>query len=376
MTATRPPAVLVLNRGSSSIKRALFTFEEEPQPIERVSVDADPSGGLTGLLDWIDAARRERLLVGIGHRVVHGGRTYDRPHVITEQVREALGHLVSFAPNHLPDELALIDATRQRCPDVAQVACFDTAFHRHLPDVARRLPIPARFDADGVHAYGFHGLSYTFLIGELERTAGADVARGNVILAHLGSGSSLAAVRDRQSVDTTMTFTPTSGVVMSTRAGDLDPGLVTYLARQQQTTDDVERMLARESGLLGISGTTGDMRILIEREEADPAARLAVDLYCYRIRKTIGAYAAALGGLDTLVFSGGIGEHASAVRARICEGLGFLGVQIDAARNASHAAVISTDHARVVVRAIPTDEELVIARAAYRLLAPGQPEWP
>jgi acetate kinase len=374
MTATRPPAVLVLNRGSSSIKRALFTFEEEPQPIERVSVDADPSGGLTSLLDWIDAARRDRVLVGIGHRVVHGGRTYDRPHVITDQVREALGQLVSFAPNHLPDELALIDAARQRCPDVAQVACFDTAFHRHLPDLARRLPIPARFDADGVHAYGFHGLSYTFLIGELERTAGADVARGHVILAHLGSGSSLAAVRDRQSVDTTMTFTPTGGVVMSTRAGDLDPGLVTYLARQQQTTTDaVERLLTRESGLLGISGTTGDMRILIEREEGDPAARLAVDLYCYRIRKTIGAYAAALGGLDTLVFSGGIGEHASPVRARICEGLGFLGLQIDAARNTSHAAVISTDHSRVVIRVIPTDEELVIARAAYRLLAPGQP---
>jgi acetate kinase len=374
MTATRPPAVLVLNRGSSTIKRALFTFEEEPQPIERVSVEADPSGDLTGLLDWIDSARRERLLVGIGHRVVHGGRTYDRPHVITDQVREALGRLVSFAPNHLPDELALIDATRRRCPDVAQVACFDTAFHRHLPDVARRLPIPARFDADGVHAYGFHGLSYTFLIGELERRAGADVARANVVLAHLGSGSSLAAVRDRRSIDTTMTFTPTGGVVMSTRAGDLDPGLVTYLARQHlMTTDDVERMLTRESGLLGVSGTTGDMRLLLEREHADPAARLAVDLYCYRIRKTIGAFAAALGGLDTLIFSGGIGEHASAVRARICDGLGFLGVEIDAARNASHAAVISTDHARVVVRMIPTDEELVIARAAYRLLAPGQP---
>jgi acetate kinase len=374
MMATRPPAVLVLNRGSSSIKRALFTFEEEPQPIERVSVEADPSGDLTSLLDWIEAERRDRTLLAIGHRVVHGGRTYDRPHVITDPVREELGRLVSFAPNHLPDELALIDATRQRCPNVAQVACFDTAFHRHLPDVARRLPIPARFDAAGVHAYGFHGLSYTFLMGELERTAGADVARANVILAHLGSGSSLTAVRDRQSVDTTMTFTPTGGVVMSTRAGDLDPSLVTYLARQAQTTtDDVERLLTRESGLLGVSGTSGDMRILIEREDADSAARLAVDLYCYRIRKTIGAYAAALGGLDTLIFSGGIGEHASAVRARICEGLGFLGVEIDAARNARHAAVISTDHARVVVRVIPTDEELVIARAAHRLLAAGQP---
>jgi acetate kinase len=374
MTATRPRAVLVLNRGSSTIKRALFTFEEEPRPIQRASMDADRSTGLADLIAWIDSERRERLLVGIGHRVVHGGQAYDQPQLITDRVREELGRLVSFAPNHLPDELALIDATRQSCPDVSHVACFDTAFHRHLPDVARRLPIPARFDADGVHAYGFHGLSYTFLIGELERTAGSTVARGHVILAHLGSGSSLAAVRDRRSVDTTMTFTPTGGVVMSTRAGDLDPGLVTYLARQHlMTTDDVERMLTRESGLLGISGTTGDMRALLEREGTDSQARLAVDLYCYRIRKTIGAYAAALGGLDTLVFSGGIGEHASTVRARICDGLGFLGVEIDTERNARHAAVISTDHARVLVRLIPTDEELVIARAAYRLLAPGHP---
>jgi acetate kinase len=374
MTAGRPPAVLVLNRGSSSIKRALFTFEEEPRPIQRTSVDADGSTGLADLIAWIDAEGRERHLLGIGHRVVHGGRTYDRPHVITDQVREDLGRLVSFAPNHLPDELALIDATRHRYGDVPQVACFDTAFHRHLPDVARRLPIPARFDADGVHAYGFHGLSYTFLIGELERVAGSTVARGNVILAHLGSGSSLAAVRDRRSVDTTMTFTPTGGVVMSTRAGDLDPGLVTYLARQRlMTTDDIERMLTRESGLLGISGSTGDMRTLLERQDGDRDARLAVDIYCYRIRKTIGAYAAALGGLDALVFSGGIGEHASTVRARICDGLGFLGIEIDADRNAGHAAVISSDHARVLVRLIPTDEELVIARAAYRLLAPGQP---
>src|SRR5579864_1672366 len=216
MTGTRPPAVLVLNRGSSSIKRALFTFEARPQPVERSSVDADDSGGLAGLLEWIDAKQRERPLVAIGHRVVHGGRTYNLPHVITDQVREDLGRLVSFAPNHLPDELALIDATRQRYGDVPQVACFDTAFHRDLPDVARRLPIPGRFDASGVHAYGFHGLSYTFLMGALERIAGPDAARGRVVLAHLGSGSSLAAVREGRSVDTTMTFTPTGGVVMST----------------------------------------------------------------------------------------------------------------------------------------------------------------
>jgi len=372
MTATRPPAVLALNRGSSSIKRALFTFEAVPRPLERSSVDANERAGLAGLVEWIASERRERHLVGIGHRVVHGGRTYDRPHVITDQVREDLGRLISFAPNHLPDELALIDATRQRVGDVPHVACFDTAFHRDLPAVARRLPIPARFDAGGVHAYGFHGLSYTFLMGELERIAGPDAARGRVVLAHLGSGSSLAAVREGRSVDTTMTFTPTGGVVMSTRAGDLDPGLVAYLMRTERlTADDVEQVLTHESGLVGVSGTTGDMRALLEREGADSHARLAVDIYCYRIRKTIGAYAAVLGGLDTLVFSGGIGEHASAVRARISDGLGFLGLEIDAPRNDRHAAVISRDQSEVIVRVIPTDEEFVIAQAVHGLLAAG-----
>jgi acetate kinase len=373
MNSPDPAAVLVLNRGSSSIKRALFSFAAEPQTIERASLDLTGGDDIEGLLAWIDAARDTRRLLAIGHRIVHGGQRYEEPQVLTDPVRADLDGLVSFAPNHLPDELALLDAVRRHSPDVPQVLCFDTGFHRTLPEVARRLPIPARFNAAGVQAYGFHGLSYTFLLAELERTAGPDAARGRLVLAHLGSGSSLAAVRERRSIDTSMSFTPTGGVVMSTRAGDLDPSLVTYLLRQpQMTTGEVERMLTRESGLLGLSDTTGDMRALLEQEPTNRDARLAVEMFCYRVRKFIGSYAAALGGLDTLVFSGGIGERAAGVRARICAALGFLGVEIDDAANSKHAPVISTASATTTVRVMATNEELVIARAAYRLLAPGQ----
>ena len=370
---TRPTAVLVLNRGSSTVKRAHFTFDPHPQLVDRASTDVG-TGTLGAVLDWIASVERDQTVAAVGHRVVHGGATFDGPTLITDAVRRELDHLVPLAPNHLPDELALIDAVHDRHPTVPQVAAFDTSFHWALPDVVRRLPIPARFGTDAVRAYGFHGLSYTFLMGELERTAGSEAARGKVILAHLGSGSSLAAVQDRRSIDTTMTFTPTGGVVMSTRSGDLDPGLIAYLTRQPLTTgDDIERVLSRESGLLGISGTTGDMRALLDGEDHDDKARLAVDIYCYRVRKAIGAYAAALGGVETLVFSGGIGEHASPVRARICDGLGFLGLEIDAEKNRCNAEVISVNRAPVEVRVMPTNEELVIARAVYDLLGTGRP---
>ena len=254
------------------------------------------------------------------------------------------------------------------------MACFDTAFHHDLPEVARRLPIPQAYDAQGVRRYGFHGLSYAFLVEQLQRLAGSAAARGRLILAHLGNGSSLAAVHDGRSIDTTMAFTPIGGVVMSTRSGDLDPGVVTYLARSEGLTpDQVEDLLSHRAGLLGISSATGDMRDLLDRAPHDPASRLAVAVYGYHIKKAIGALAAALGGLDTLVFSGGIGEHVPVVRGMICDGLEFLGVQLDTTRNEANAPVISSissPAARVVVRVIPTDEELMIARAAYGLLGP------
>jgi acetate kinase len=258
------------------------------------------------------------------------------------------------------------------------VACFDTAFHRDMPRVAQLLPIPRRFDEKGIRRYGFHGLSYAFLMEELERVAGTDASHGRVILAHLGNGSSLAAVRQGRSVDTTMAFTPAAGVPMSTRSGDLDPGLAWFLARSENmSAEQFHRMVNHESGLLGVSETSSDMRDLLARETADVRAAEAVALYCYQVMKSIGAFAAALHGLDTLVFSGGIGENAPVIRQRICAGLGYLGVALDDSKNAANDADISAQPAAVTVRMIRTDEEAMIARATQRILPgpriPGPP---
>jgi len=255
------------------------------------------------------------------------------------------------------------------------VACFDTAFHHDLPRVARLLPIPRRYESKGVRRYGFHGLSYAFLMEELARVAGSDAAQGRVILAHLGNGASLAAVHGGKPVDTSMSFTPTAGVPMSTRSGDLDPGLLWYLARTEGL--DVQRfneMVNFQSGLLGVSETSSDMRDLLDRETRDVRAAEAVALFCYQVKKWIGAFAAALGGLDALVFTGGIGENAPPVRARICDGLGFLGIELDTKRNGANEGVISADAGRVAVRVIRTDEEIMIARSVSRLLGLGIPE--
>jgi acetate kinase len=362
--------VLAINAGSSSVKCALFTFEGTPRSLARETIDGVASACVPRLLDWIDEHASGLSLAAIGHRIVHGGPAYRDPQRVTPEVLATLRQLIPFAPNHLPDEIALIDAMARHEATVPQIACFDTAFHADLPEVARRLPIPAAYDAQGVRRYGFHGLSYAFLLQELERIAGPEAAAGRIILAHLGNGSSLAAVRDRRSVDTTMAFTPIGGVAMSTRSGDLDPGVVTYLGRREALPpDQVEELLSQHSGLLGISGASGDMRALLARETAEPACRLAVAAYVYGIKKAIGAFAAALGGIDTLVFSGGIGEHAPEIRDRICEGLAFLGISIDAERNRMDGPVISVPDTRVTVRVISTDEELMIARAAHRLLA-------
>jgi len=303
---------------------------------------------------------------------VHGGPDYSEPQAISPRIREELLRLVPFAPNHLPEEIAIVDALAEHAPGIPQVACFDTAFHQRMPDVARRLAIPASYDRRGVRRYGFHGLSYAFLIEELSRVAGPDAARGRVILAHLGNGSSLAAVQNGVSIDTTMGFTPIGGVVMSTRSGDLDPGVVTYIARTEHVSgNEIEEILSKRSGLVGLSGTTGDMRQLLARERDDEAARLAVGAFVYSVVKAVGAFTAILGGLETLVFAGGIGEHAAAVRARVCGALTYLGVALEPAANDAHASVISQDTSRVTVRVIPTDEELMIARATYRVVAGG-----
>ena len=363
-------SVLAVNSGSSSIKFALFTLAPEPSALIRGAIDeAARATTVDEVLERVADPLGTYPLAAVGHRIVHGGPALFAPQLVTDQLLTTLRGLVSFAPNHLPAEIHLIDAVRRLRGDMPQLVCFDTAFHAALPDVARRLAIPRAYDAQGVRRYGFHGLSYTFLIHELQRRAGHAQASGKVVLTHLGSGSSLAAVREGRCIDTSMGFTPIGGVVMSTRSGDLDPGVVTYIARSTgMDADRVEHELSHRSGLKGVSGGVGDMRDLLAREATDDACRLAVSIYCYEITKRIGAYAAALGGLDAIVFSGGIGEHAPAVRARICGGLEFLGISLDERHNAENAAMISTSTSRVAVHVIPTDEEVVIAAAAYQLL--------
>jgi acetate kinase len=392
------PRILTINGGSSSIKFALFEAGDSLRRIleggiERIGLpeatlrvkgsrQADNFSRLVTapnhtvavgvLMDWIEERRGSDELTAVGHRVVHGGPKYSDPRQITSAMVEELHRLSPFDPEHLPEEILLIEAFHRRFPDLPQVACFDTAFHHDLPRVAQLLPIPRRYAAQGVRRYGFHGLSYEFLMGELARLAGTEAAQGRVILAHLGNGASLAAVRDGKSVDTSMSLTPAAGLPMSTRSGDLDPGLVWYLARTEGL--DAKRfneMVNSQSGLLGVSETSSDMRDLLNLEGQDVRAAEAVALFCYQAKKWIGAFAAALGGLDTLVFAGGIGENAPTVRARICDGLGFLGIELEEKRNAANEGVISAAAGRVTVRVIRTDEEQVIAHSVCRILRLG-----
>ena len=294
---------------------------------------------------------------------------HTEPERITQELLDELHRIRPYDPDHLPREIELIEAFQRRHPQLPQVACFDTAFHRTMPRVARMLPIPRRFDAKGVERYGFHGLSYAYLMEELARVAGTKAAHGRVVLAHLGNGASLAAVRDGKSIDTSMGFTPTAGLVMGTRTGDLDPGVAWYLMQTENLTPkQFSNLINNESGLLGISETSSDMRDLLDRETQDVRAAEAVALFCYQARKWIGAFAAALGGLDTLVFSGGIGENAPEVRARICDGLEFLGIELEEKQNVANADLISTESSRVSVRVIHTDEERMIAKTVCRIL--------
>lgn len=392
------PRILTINGGSSSIKFALFEAVDSLQRIleggiERIGLpeaalrvkglnQADNFSRLVAapdhmaavgvLMDWIEEHIGRDTLAAVGHRVVHGGPKYYQPQRITAEMVGELHRFTPFDPDHLPEEILLTEAFHRRFPDLPQVACFDTAFHHDLPQVARLLPIPRRYEAQGVRRYGFHGLSYAFLMGELARLAGTEAAQGRVILAHLGNGASLAAVRNGKSIDTSMSFTPTAGVPMSTRSGDLDPGLVWYLARaEKMSTKQFNDMVNFQSGLLGVSETSSDMRDLLEHETQDARAAGAVALFCYQVKKWTGAFAAALGGLDTLVFAGGIGENAPTVRARICDGLEFLGIELEGKRNAANEGVISAAASRVAVRVIHTDEERMIASAVCRVLGLG-----
>jgi acetate kinase len=384
--------ILAVNGGSSSIKFAAFDTDKPTDgpvrtfagAIDRIgspgtvlTVDgereafeaADHGKAADHLLDFLSRRLKGKNIAGVGHRIVHGGLDLCEHQIIDAEVIQKLKAAEPLDMDHLPREIALIERFQLQMKDTPQIACFDSAFHRDLPRVAKLLPIPRRFTNAGVRRLGFHGLSYAFLMERLRQLAGDAAADGRIILAHLGAGASLAAVHQCKPIDTSMSFTPTAGLVMATRCGDLDPGVLIYLARSEKMNPgQLDDLVNRESGLLGVSETSADMRDLVARRANDPRAADAVALFCYQARKWIGAFAAALGGVDTLVFSAGIGEHGAEVRAEICQGLQFLGLRVDPARNAASAPVISEDNAPAMIRVIPTDEESMIARIVQRLI--------
>lgn len=390
-----PKAILTLNAGSSSIKFALYELGVSarhllshgqiegigtaPRFVVRAPNQAkifehvwpatdhlDHESLLTPLLTWVTAHLGQEALVGVGHRVVHGGDVFDRPVRVDQTVLNRLESLIPLAPLHQPHNLAAIKAMHKLQPDVAQVACFDTAFHRSMSSTATRLAIPRNYAEEGVRRYGFHGISYEYIIGRF-RELEPIVATGKVIAAHLGNGASLCAMSNGRSVDTTMGFTALDGLMMGTRCGSLDPGVVLYLQQAHGlTAAQVEYMLYHSSGLLGVSGISNDMRTLLA--SADLRARQAIDLFVFRIVREIGALAASLGGLDALIFSAGIGEHAPAIRAAVCERLGWLGVAYDEDANGRNDFLISTAPSAVRVCVVATDEEAMMAEHVTRLL--------
>jgi len=391
-------SVLVLNAGSSSLKFTVYrkvTAEggevDASGQIEGIGTAArfnarngagqkypehpldavkDSRTALDALAQWLRAHFGGQRVLGVGHRVVHGGARYHEPTVVTDEVLRELQALAPLAPLHQPHNLAAIAAVAEQMPGVSQVACFDTSFHRGQPAVAELVPLPADIRAGGVQRYGFHGLSYEYIASVLPRIAPA-VANGRVIIAHLGSGASMCALRERRSIDCTMGFTALDGLCMGTRPGTLDPGVVLYLFQGLGlTVREVEELLYKKSGLSGISGVSNDMRDLLASDA--PAARLAIDYFVYRAAKEIGALTAALGGLDALVFTAGIGENSAEIRRRICAASAWLGIELDAAANEAGGPCITRAGSRVSAWTIPTNEELMIVRHTGALLGLGE----
>jgi acetate kinase len=386
--------ILTINTGSSSLKVALYEAGREEAlilwgEVERIGVpggrfrltDAhgatlidrggdlpDHGAALGAALAALRHFRPELDLDAVGHRVVHGGIHYSEPQRVTPELIAALRELIPIAPDHMPQAVQAIQAAVEAYPGLPQVACFDTAFHRHMPRTAQLYPLPRHLADEGVVRYGFHGLSYESILRELRALAPRE-AEGRVVIAHLGNGASMAAVRGGIGIDTTMGFTPAGGLMMGTRPGDLDPGVLLYLLVERgMTPAAVNELVNQKAGLLGVSGIGADMRDLLGKEATDAQAAEAITLFCYQARKYLGALVAVLGGLDTLVFTGGIGEHAPSVRLRICEGLDFLGIRIDPDRNAADAPAISPEGGPVTVRVLRTDEDLMIARHTSELL--------
>jgi acetate kinase len=388
--------ILCVNGGSSSIKFALFVQEGDAElkallrgKVDRIGLDGakltfnDVISGEEGeapvdghgmkaaadyLLDWLKGRTGSAKFSVVGHRVVHGG-SRRQPALIDGALLAELDRISGYDPDHLPGEIGLIRLFGDRDPQLRQVACFDTAFHATLPRVARLMPLPRKYEAAGLQRYGFHGLSYAYIAEELIRVAGPEIAGGRVVMAHLGNGASLAAMKGGESVDTTMGFTPTGGIIMGTRSGDLDPGVIWWLLQQEGLgAQELSELVNHRSGLLGVSGISSDMQDLLSREGGDEAAADAVGMFGYQVKKSIGAYAAVLGGVDALVFTGGIGEHSPVIRSRVCAGMEWLGIALDERANEVNELLISRADSAVNVYVIPTDEEKMIARQSLKLL--------
>lgn len=395
------PVILTVNLGSSSLKFGLYRTSHSDANVdlilsgklERIGLrggrfvtrDArqtvlaerqvdlpDDEAALNIMLKWLASASYGQDLRMAGHRVVHGGRQYSQPQRVTPTLLRALKAMIPLAPDHLPQEIEAIEILHRLRPSLKQAVCFDTAFHRTMPRTAQLYGLPVKLAEEGIIRYGFHGLSYEYIVEELARLVGRRSSRGRIVIAHFGNGASLAAIRDGKSMDTTMGFTPTGGIPMSTRSGDLDPGVILYLLQEKKRgPSQVAEMVTRKAGLLGLSGISPDMKDLLANAKKNAHAAEAIAVFCYQARKYIGSLAAALGGLETLVFTGGIGENAPEIRQAVCAGLEFLGINVDAAKNAANASIISREDSRVVVRVIKTNEELMIARHTRSVFMPS-----
>jgi acetate kinase len=385
--------VLSLNTGSSSLKFACygpgeallyqgaisriglasgkFSIQDRNKTVLASNNDAYPSidHACEAMFTWIGQQSGDWQPMVIGHRIVHGGPHFTKPQLITTYVITAIEGLAAYAPEHIPPALTSIRYATARYPDLPHVACFDTAFHRTMPNVAKRLPLPSKYTTHGLEKYGFHGLSYEYLVSTLIAEDAARVQCSKIIFAHLGHGASIAAVKNGQCIDTTMGFSPTGGFPMSTRTGDLDPEVVLYLLDHEHVPmTDMKNVLNKKSGLLAISEFSDDMKDLLNKEDSDEKCNFAVEYFIYHVSKHISALVCALGGVDILVFSAGIGEKSDVVRQRICERLSIFGVELNDSRNASHDNIISSDTSKVEVRVIPTNEELVIARQSAAVI--------
>jgi acetate kinase len=387
--------VLTINGGSSSIKFCIYAMGENPEillsgKIDRMGLNAstlsfddtttgekdsfqvavpDSPAAVAVLISWLKERKSFEKLKAVGHRIVHG-MDFTEAQIITDELLAELQKISSYDPDHLPGEIELIKAFRKKLPGLPQIACFDTSFHTTIPRLARILPIPRKYTEQGIRKYGFHGLSYSYILEELNRMGVVAAKKGRVIIAHLGNGASMAAVLNGISVDTSMGFTPAGGLVMGTRPGDLDPGLSSVImAKESLSAKQFNDLVNHQCGLLGMSETSPDMQDLLKKENSDIRASEAIGVFCYQAKKWIGSLTTVLQGLDALVFTGGIGEHAASVRARICAGLEFMGIELDEDKNQGNAVLISSANSRIAVYAMATHEELMIAKLVTRVLS-------